>query len=157
MNKITINSNLVRGRLDTIPTEEGGKTSRNFQVLFFPDECPPPPKNWIKLTNSLDPFRVHASIFEAECILIRRIRSRPREIDRFSKNAKLRSSRNRYDSIHLIHLIFHNSLSDETSGILRQFVPKEKKEKKWKGKEETQQPQLQINSLYQRHEYRYHE
>lgn len=75
MNKITINSNLVRGRLDTIPTEEGGETSRNFQVLFFPDECPPPPKNWIKLTNSLDPFRVHASIFEAECILIRRNRS----------------------------------------------------------------------------------
>lgn len=153
MNKITINSNLVRGRLDTIPTEEGGKTSRNFQVLFFPDECPPPPKNWI--TNSLDPFRVHASIFEAECILIRRIRSRPREIDRFSKNAKLRSSRNRYDSIHLIHLIFHNSLSDETSGI--SACSKRKKGKKWKGKKETQQPQLQINSLYQRHEYRYHE
>lgn len=40
MNKITINSNLVRGRLDTIPTEEGGETSRNCEALFFPDECP---------------------------------------------------------------------------------------------------------------------
>lgn len=59
MNKITINSNLVRGRLDTIPTEgegeggEGRKTNRNFELLSFPDECSRlvSSKNGIKLTN----------------------------------------------------------------------------------------------------------
>lgn len=38
MNKITINSNLVRGRLDTIPTEEGGREEDEpqFRTSFSP-------------------------------------------------------------------------------------------------------------------------
>lgn len=77
MNKITINSNLVRGRLDTIPEEEG-KTSRNFQLLFFLDLCS---KNGTK-------FRIHASIF-LERILVRRNRSIATARNRFQKMRNL--------------------------------------------------------------------
>lgn len=57
MNKITINSNLVRGRLDTIPTEEGGRRAAIAKLFSFPTSVPDLcPKNGTKLTNSLDPF-----------------------------------------------------------------------------------------------------
>lgn len=134
MNKITINSNLVRGRLDTIPEEEG-KTSRNFQLLFFPDLCS---KNGTK-------FRIHASIFERECILVRRNRSIATARNPFSKNAKLGARlilnylRHRYNSriiFSFCDLVFHNLPSDETCEEF-QLVRKEKKGKKWKGKQET--------------------
>lgn len=134
MNKITINSNLVRGRLDTIPEEEG-KTSRNFQLLFFLDLCS---KNGTK-------FRIHASIFERECILVRRNRSIATARNPFSKNAKLGARlilnylRHRYNSriiFSFCDLVFHNLPSDETCEEF-QLVRKEKKGKKWKGKQET--------------------
>lgn len=57
MNKITINSNLVRGRLDTIPTEEGGRRAAIAKLFSFPTSVPDLcPKNGTKLTNSLHPF-----------------------------------------------------------------------------------------------------
>lgn len=139
MNKITINSNLVRGRLDTIPTEEGGRRAAIAKLFSFPTSVPDLcPKNGTKLTNSLD-VRVHASILEEERILILI------EIDQsFSKNPKFQTrlilNYLRPDAIPKSSFRFAITIHLATKRQEFQLVPFQKKRKKKKnGKENKKQ------------------